>query len=1184
MHSFFNKWNINVKLNVFLVLPILTLLFFSSLTIFEHYKKLERSDQVLQFSQAIEQLSFLIYNLQKERGLSAGGLSAHNTNYSYQLSRQRKITQAAYFPIAHFFSAPPKYLPVKTRLSLSKMQQKFNQLEQIRRDVDHFIDNSVFNFYSFLIADLLQEVNALHAMVSDREVSFRVSSFIYALELEESVAIERGLIYAALNTQLNSHDPTSNFLPLGVINHVARQEAELNRFYNLANAKHADLMLAVMNDDKIQQLHRFRESTINVIKQRNIFNTIISAFGFGGIIDDYKNYIIRGDKDSVTRLKASLTFLLEQIAAFKRQHPLDLEAQKYLRNFLDVIEQYELNIDKISQLKRQNIPVATIDARVKVDISPAVEAILKLKRTTHLMTPKLWWQLATHRLNLLHSVSSTIINDIITLEKVRNKQAKTPLIIYTFFVIAVLVISCFLSQLIKKRLVAQIKNIANSMRQSRVNKQSSQLLNIEGNDEIAEMSSEFNQLMMERSVSEEQLKLAAQVFVEAHDGIFITETNGTIIDVNPAFCQITGYDREEILGKNPKVLNSKKQDKQFYSDMWSCVLSHGYWKGEVWNRKKNGELYAELLTISSLKDSSGKTLHYMGLFADITQLKNQHSKLEQMAHYDALTLLPNRTLFIDRFNQAIIHANRSKSELAICFIDLDNFKPINDNYGHNVGDKILVEVAQRIKSNLRTGDTISRQGGDEFALLLSDIRNFEDCQDILQRIHSSLAKPFMLGDVYYNITASTGVTLYPHDQGDLDTLIRHADQAMYQIKLSGGDGFRLFNKEKDQQIINKQHKLNEIVNAIKEDEFILYYQPKVNMKTGKVFGVEALARWKSAAKGMISPIDFLPVMEGTNVEIQFGRWVISSAIKQLSQWQRNGLSIEVSINISSYHLQSVTFIDDLREVLSKYQDLDTRSIQLEILESSVLGDLKAIRNTLNICRELFGLQVALDDFGTGYSSLTHIKSLPANVIKIDQSFVIDMLKDANNYSIIYGVLGLANSFSRDVIAEGVESTAHGLMLLMMGCEKAQGYGIAKPMPACDFDSWLTLYQPNEDWLAWASETFDQKEAKLKVFDLALQHEFSALSQRIYSAKNQDINQTNTYQNTVCIGWLNRKKQTTLFCKKWLAELEKSYQLMYHYAEAIYQQQLSSQTDNIHSNQQRFKYYFDDVLMIMSNVP
>jgi len=1180
----FYKSNISAKLNAFLVLPIVTLLFFSSITIFDKYQKLEQTQDVLQFSQVVQHLSILVYNLQKERGLSAGALSAKNGNYQFKLAKQRKVTMDAYSRIWSVFNNPPSYLPQKTISNFKKNRQKFKQLKFIRADIDNLIDNKFFDFYSLLISELLQEVNALHAMTTNQESNYMVSSLIYALGLEEYAAIERGLLHGALNAQRNNNNQIDNQIPIGVVNHIARQQAELSRFYNVASPKHSTLMFEAINNKKIEKFHQYRESTVNVIKQRNILNSIVSVFSFGGLIHDYKNYVIRGDEVYVTRMKKNFSILRKQIESFKKQYPLSLDGQSHLLDLLDIIHQYESNIEIVAQLKKQNIPAEIIDNKVKVDESTALKAISKLKYTADLMEPELWWQLATQRLSSLQSVSSTIITDIIVLEKAENKQLKSPLVFYTLSVFLVLAAASFLSQILKGRLVDQIKYIAYFMRKSRITHQSNKLLNISGQDEIAEMAREFNQLMIERSANEKQLKLAAQVFIEAHDGIFITKTDGTIIDVNPAFCQITGYERKEVLGKNPRILNSQQQDSDFYADMWKSIIALGYWKGEVWNRKKNGELYAELLTISSLKDSNGKTLHYMGLFSDITQIKNQHRTLEQMAHYDPLTSLPNRTLFLDRFNQAIAHADRVKNSLAVCFIDLDNFKPINDNFGHSVGDKILMEVAERIKSNLRNKDTVSRQGGDEFALLLGDVDNFSDCEDILKRIHNSLAQPFTLEGNSHKITASTGVTIYPHDHGDIDTLIRHADQAMYQVKLSGRHGYRLYNKEKDQQILKKQHKLNKIIKAIENEEFSLFYQPKVNMKTGHVYGVEALIRWHSPEDGLVPPMDFLPILEGTNVELLLGRWVINNAVKQIAQWQADGLMIEVSINISSDHLQSPTFIDDLKEILSKYKGIDVSYIQLEILESSALGDLSTISNTLHICRKDLRLQVALDDFGTGYSSLTHIKSLPASIIKIDQSFVIDMLNDPNNYSIIKGVLGLANSFARDVIAEGVESTAHGLMLLMMGCEKAQGYGIARPMPVCDFNNWLISYQPNEDWLYWANKEMNQKEIKLKLFDIALRNEFTQLTKRMSSPLNQNSVQVDQYQNTVCSNWLNRKTQSKLFSQSWLIELKSAYQLMHQEAKVLYQHRLNCDTENTTSSLEKIKHLFDDVILIISKAP
>lgn len=368
------------------------------------------------------------------------------------------------------------------------------------------------------------------------------------------------------------------------------------------------------------------------------------------------------------------------------------------------------------------------------------------------------------------------------------------------------------------------------------------------NGEIEKFSG-FVQDITERKLAEEQLQLSARVFSDTHEGITITDANKKIVDVNPAFCEITGYSRTEVIGENPRILSSGKQTPEFYEVMWQEINEHGHWQGEVWNRKKNGEVYAELLTISSLTNDSDEITNYVGVFTDITSSKRQQEQLSLMAHYDVLTGLPNRALFVDRFHQAIAHSKRTETMLAICFLDLDNFKPVNDNYGHETGDKLLIEVAKRISANLREEDTVSRQGGDEFALLLNDIESYTQCEQTLQRIHHALAEPYLINDYPHKITASSGVTLYPSDNGDIDTLLRHADQAMYQAKLAGKHRHQLFNPEQDKHTINKHHQLDEIKRALINDNFNLYFQPKVNMVTGDVFGVEALIRWLHPDRG-----------------------------------------------------------------------------------------------------------------------------------------------------------------------------------------------------------------------------------------------------------------------------------------------------------------------------------------------
>ncbi len=535
-----------------------------------------------------------------------------------------------------------------------------------------------------------------------------------------------------------------------------------------------------------------------------------------------------------------------------------------------------------------------------------------------------------------------------------------------------------------------------------------------------------------------------------------------------------------------------------------------------------------------------------------------------MAHYDVLTQLPNRSLFVDRFSQAIAHSKRKESLLAVCFLDLDDFKPVNDNYGHEVGDRLLVEVARRIKENIREEDTVSRQGGDEFALLLGDLDSSKQCEKMLQRLHDSLSQPYLIDDLSINIGASSGITFYPLDNGEIDTLLRHADQAMYQAKLLGKNRYYLFNTEQDQQAINVHSRLQDIRQAFNRDEFCLFYQPKVNMKTGEVFGVEALIRWSHPEKGIIPPLDFLPIIENSDLEIEIGHWVISQALKQVDEWFSKNITLEMSINISSHHLQSSTFLSQLESELDKYPEISSHYLQLEILESSALGDLNKASKIIQTCRDGLGINIALDDFGTGYSSLTHLRNLPANTIKIDQSFIRDMLYDPSDYAIIDGVIGLAESFHREVIAEGVETTEHGLMLLLMGCHNAQGYGIARPMPADDVLAWLKAYIPNQAWLECGNKNRTVKEQKIKLLNVMLDYWFTTFEQELLNNK-LDVTQFTLfdYRKSHHYSWITRARQELVFDENWinsLAEESEKIQKLANHLGSQHRAGLVSDTD------------------------
>ena len=489
--------------------------------------------------------------------------------------------------------------------------------------------------------------------------------------------------------------------------------------------------------------------------------------------------------------------------------------------------------------------------------------------------------------------------------------------------------------------------------------------------------------------------------------------------------------------------------------------------GRYWNRKKNGEVYPELLTISAVYDDEGSVGHYIAMFTDISALKQQQYCLERLAHYDPLTHLPNRVLLADRFSVALSQTRRDGDLLAVCYLDLDGFKPVNDRLGHEAGDRLLVDVADRLRRTIRGGDTVARLGGDEFVLLLTSLPDIHQCSESLSRVLLVLAEPYAVDGCAISITASIGVTTYPNDRtAHLDALLRHADQAMYVAKQNGRNCFHLFDPEHALRVKSRRDAQAQILQAFSLNQFRLYYQPKVSMREGIVIGAEALLRWHHPERGVLLPADFLPLIEDTDFLLVLGDWVLEETLRQMSVWKGENLRLPVSVNISARHLQQDGFIQNLAELLEKYPHVQPGMLELEVLETAALDDVAMASAVIEGCHSL-GVSTSLDDFGTGYSSLTYLRSLPTDVLKIDQSFIRDMLCDKEVMSLIQGVIGLAKTFNRKVIAEGVETAAHGTVLLGLGCELAQGYGIARPMPASDIPDWVANWRPNPAWLGAA---------------------------------------------------------------------------------------------------------------------
>ncbi|MBS1213759.1 MAG: sensor diguanylate cyclase, partial [Proteobacteria bacterium] len=561
--------------------------------------------------------------------------------------------------------------------------------------------------------------------------------------------------------------------------------------------------------------------------------------------------------------------------------------------------------------------------------------------------------------------------------------------------------------------------------------------------------------------AEEKLRQAQRAFDYTTEGVMITDAQGNIVAVNRAFTAITGYQEAEVIGKNTRVLSSGKQDTSFYRDLWASLRKSGVWVGEIWNRRKDGEIYPEWLTISAVEDAEGRVTHYVGVFSDITSVKRSQEALDFLAHHDSLTELPNRLLCKSRLEHALHHAKREGEQLAVLYVDLDRFKGVNDSLGHPVGDDLLRTVANRMAGRLRAEDTLARMGGDEFVILLEQDVSPHTVAQVANKVLDLFLEPMCIGEHELYITASIGISLYPADGQDADTLLKNADLAMYQAKNQGRNSFQFYAPTLTTQAKERLYLENALRRALDQGELSVAYQPQVDMNTGILIGTEALLRWSHKELGWVPPSRFIPLAEEMGLIGRLGAWILREACRQMILWRNEGLAVpKVAVNLSVQQLERESLPSVIAEILGE-TGLEATRLELEVTESMIMRQAQRALGVMEGLGEL-GLKLAVDDFGTGYSSLSYLTQLPLHSLKIDRSFVRDLGTEPGDEAIAKAIISMADSLGLEVLAEGVETQEQASWLMRAGCRFGQGYLFGKPITAAEVPvAWPALTRGSE---------------------------------------------------------------------------------------------------------------------------
>jgi len=1034
---------------MFLLLPWLIILGLGISHVSDYLSDIQQARQASLSITISSEIDNLTYELQKERGLTAGVIYKASESKLLQLQKQRQQTDLR---IKH-------YIDFIQRIELSQLELNsiaspdvidnvlqgtllsIKALSQERSKIDLNESDSYFAYYSNFIEQLLRLISQVQVQLKNTEQNRASVDYLNLLNLQEKSGQERGALNALLNVrQLNAGKLQQ------VISYSNEQEKLIGDLFSVSKSHHQQWLDSQLKSKSYQQIVVIRELLKEKLTRAEQLARLEREIGFGGLIHDFKNYILRGESQYLQSFLIRVANSQKYIGILNQQN-LTASEKQAVQILKKTLSRYHQHILLAQTLRENGNNAEQIDKKVRIDDGPVIAAIKILEGNELDVDAQLWWELSSHRIDQLREISDHILTDIQVLAKQAEQKAIERLVLYLTIFILAFITTLYLSLLVVKHIINKIKYIKSAMATMQLEHKFNQPLLVSGNDEITDMVIAFNKMVAERNKSESEQKISAAVFKYASEAIMITNGNNEIETVNPAFCHISGYSVEEVLGKSPNVLNSGKHDSGFYHEMWQALERDNSWQGEIWNKRKNGEIYPEFLAISVVRDKDRNPIQYISLFSDITKHKKFEEDIWLQANYDVLTGLPNRALCVERLQNELTAVKSNEHEVALLFIDLDRFKYVNDTWGHNSGDQLLKLAAIRLTNSIREKDTVGRFGGDEFVVLLVGLTNRLAIERVVKNILDSLSMPFHLSDNNEAVvSASIGITVAPSDGDSVELLLKNADTAMYQAKSAGRNTYQFFTPSMNETVSQRMYIEQALRQAIKHQEFVLHYQPVVSLASGEIVGAEALIRWQHPNKGLIYPDNFIEIAEETGLIEPIGQWVIEQACADLRHWHEQGVAIQVAVNVSSRQCNQSCHTP-IREIISnalKTNKMAPSSLKVEITESLLMDNSQEMITTLQGIRSL-GVAIHMDDFGTGYSSLSYLKHFPIDVLKIDRSFIEGAIDDETDASLVEAVVRIGHSLSLKLVGEGIETKQHYDYLRSLGCDYGQGYFISKPI-------------------------------------------------------------------------------------------------------------------------------------------